>query len=143
MSNVNTVVISGFLVADPETRWTADDGESAIVHLGVAVRRSRKQEDGSYADESKIHDVEVFGKFALLVARKMRKKDNLTVSGRLEKQEWETDGAKRSKTVIEAAQIDSEAFFRRDEDVPAKQESLPTTEAEPAAEAPKTNDIPF
>lgn len=148
MSNINTVAISGFLAADPEVRWTSDDGESAIVRLGVVVKKSRKDESGEWVETSAIFDVEVFGKFALLVQRKLRKLDNVAVQGKLDRDDWETDsGEKRSKVKIVAVAIDSEGFFRSkdEENAPsesaspapaAAQESLPTT-------GPSEDDLPF
>lgn len=146
-SNVNIVVISGSLAADPEVRWTAADGESAIVRLGVIVRKSKKNSEGEYEDVSSIFDAEVGSKFALLCARKLKKFDNVTVSGELVKDEWEKDGEKRSKIKVRAFNVDSEGFFR-----PQSEDNTPATAAAPAAPAqteslptsgPTSDDLPF
>lgn len=141
-SNVNVVVLSGSLAAEPEVKWTNDDGDS-IVRLGVIVRKSKKNADGEYEDVSSIFDVEVFGKFATLTARKLKKFDAVTVSGELVKDEWEAeDGSKRSRVKVVARNIDSEGYFRskdEDNDTSAPSEA---TEAAPAA-APASDDIPF
>jgi single-strand DNA-binding protein len=144
MSNINTVSISGFLAGDPEVRWTSEDGDSSIVRLGVVNKRSVKNADGEYEDVSSIYDVEVFGKFANLVARKLKKLDNVAVAGRLERDEWEQDGQKRSKVKVVAQNIDSEGFFRsKDEDNAVETSTpAPAAEATPAA-VPTSSDIPF
>lgn len=148
VSNVNTVVVSGNLTRDPEVRWTSDDGESMIVNVGIAVNRSRKNADGEYEDEVSFFDADVFGGFAKLVGRKLKKGDSATIQGRLEQQRWEDgDGNTKSKVVIIATQIDSEGFFRsKDEDndlATASSASASTAEAEALAAEPKLDDIPF
>jgi single stranded DNA-binding protein len=147
MSNINTVAISGFLAGEPEIRWTSEDGESSIVRLGVVNRRTRKDANGDYVESSSIYDVEVFGKFANLVARKLKKLDNVSVVGRLEKDEWEKDGVKQSKVKVVAIDIDSEGFFRsKDEDNDTTANAAPAPAAPATEEAPKdpqASDIPF
>jgi len=119
MANINNVVLSGSIAMDPDLRWLSEDGESGITRLGVIVRRSRKletpAEDGSEWEETtSIFDVEVYGAFALTVARKLKKFDDVTVSGELVKDEWEdqTSGGKRSRIKITARVIDSAGLFR-------------------------------
>lgn len=147
MSNVNSVTISGNLTRDPETAWTSDDGESSIVKFGLASNRQRKGQDGEYVEETTFVDVEVFGKFAQLVGRKLRKGDSATVEGRLKYNEWEQEGNKRSKLILVAAEIDSDGFFRsKDEDnTPSAAPAAEKNEAPAAAttEAPASDDIPF
>lgn len=139
MSNVNSVVVSGNLTRDPEVRWTSEDGSSSIVSLGIAVSRSRKVND-EWTDEVSFFDLDVFGSFANLVARKLKKGDSATVQGRLEQQKFEKDGESRSVVRIIATSIDSEGFFRsKDEDNMVGAASAP---AETAA-APTGDDIPF
>lgn len=144
MANVNTVTVSGNLTRDPETRWTSEDGSSAIVSLGIAVNRSRKNGEGEYVDEVSFFDIDVFGSFALLVARKLRKGDSAVVNGRLEQQRYEQDGTERSKVKIIATQIDSQGLFRsKDEDnTPTAAVAAETGQAEIPA-APSDDDIPF
>lgn len=157
MGNVNVALFSGNLTRDPETAWKSEDGETAIVKFGVAVNRQRKGEDGSYIEEVSFIDVETFGRFAVLVAKKLRKGDSATVSGRLQQNTWEQDGQNRSKLVVVADQIDSDGFFRAKEEnaavvVGSNPDGPPPEAAAPAAapaEAPATpavapdDDIPF
>lgn len=148
MGNVNRTVISGALAADPEVKWTSEDGESSIVRLGVIVR-STKKVDGEYVEAKSIFDVEVFGKFANLVARKLKKFDDVVVDGELKKDEWEAEGGKRSRIVIVARDIDSQGFFRsKDEDNAGQQAPAGQTSDQPApstapGEGPTDDDIPF
>ena len=133
MSNVNSVTISGNLTADPEM---VNDGK--IAKLRIAVNRTRKVDD-EYVEEASFFNVTVFGNFAALVGRKLRKGNAATVQGRLEEQRWQAeDGSNRSKVGIVAYEIDSPAFFVKDEDVPAAEVS-----AAPATQGASDDDIPF
>lgn len=151
MANVNTVVVSGNLTRDPEVRWLSEDEKSAIVNVGIAVNRRRfdkKAED--YVEEVSFFDIEVYGGFAILAAKKLKKGDSTTVQGRLEQQTWGEGDDKKSKVVIVAEQIDSEGFFRsKDEDAAvavtngSSTTAATTTTEAPAAAPAADDDIPF
>lgn len=145
-SNVNSVTLSGSLAADPEVKWTNDEGDS-IVRLGVIVRKSKKNSDGEYEDVGSIFDVEVFGKFATLIARKLKKFDAVTVLGELVKDEWETaEGLKRSNVKVKAFNIDSQGLYRsKDEDNAVESPSGDTPAETPSGDTadPSSDDIPF
>lgn len=136
MGNINSATISGNITRDPETPWVSEDKETAIAKFSVAVNRQRKGEDGEYIEEVSFIDVETFGRFAVLVAKKLRKGDSATVSGRLQQNTWEQDGQKRSKLVLVAEQIDSEGFFRAKEENADVVVGAPSEAPAPAAAAP-------
>ena len=145
-NNINTAVISGNVTRDPELRHTKNG--TAVVNIGVAVNKSRKQEDGSYEDSVSFFDLTVWGNYGELVARKVRKGDAITASGELEQQRWEAeDGTKRSKVVLVARQIDGAAMYRskdeENESAPVESAPAPTSEAPAEAATPTTDDIPF
>lgn len=141
MSNVNTVAVSGNVTRDPQVKWTSDDGESKIVEVGLAYNRRKKNKDDEYEDETSFFDVVVFGKFATLVDRKVRKGDAITVTGSLKQDRWTTDDGNRSKVVIEAREIDGACFYQKDDDVKGKEDgAAPAADAKPA---PSDDDIPF
>ena len=145
MSHINTVALSGNLTRDPEKKVVGDD--FTIVNLGLAVNESRKNKDtGDYEEKANFFDVTVFGKFGDLVDRKCRKGDAVTVQGKLEYQSWETeDGSKRSKVVVIARELDGACFYKKDEDVKAKESGVTATTGEartPQGDA-TDDDIPF
>lgn len=149
MSHVNSVTVSGNLTADPEIKKVGND-DFAIVNLRLANNRQKKnQETGDYEEEASFFDVTVFGKFAELCDRKLRKADAITVQGRLQQDRWETpEGDKRSKVIIVANEIDSKAFFQKDDEVKAKESGVTgaqnSTDFVPAGAAAATDDdIPF
>ncbi len=144
-NNINTAVLSGNVTRDPELRHTK--GGTAVCNLGLAVNKSRKQEDGSYEDSVSFFDLTIWGNYGELVARKVQKGDAITASGELEQQRWEAeDGSKRSKVVLVARQIDGAAMYRAkdEENAPVADDAPAATTEAPAADAtPTTDDIPF
>ena len=119
MANINNVVLSGSIAMDPDLRWISDDSEAGITRLGLIVKKSRKVEnpaegESEWEETSSIFDVEVYGAFALTIARKLQKFDDVTVSGELQKDEWEDKdgGGKRSRIKVVARVIDSPGLFR-------------------------------
>lgn len=142
MANVNTCTVSGNLTRDPELR-SLPSGTS-VANIGIAVNRRYKDENAEdgYAEEVSYFDISVFGKFAELVARKLRKGDSAVVQGRLKQSRWETEDGNRSRVEIIADQIDSDGFFR------SKEEDATTTTGDAApsdtpATPPADDDIPF
>ena len=144
MSHVNSVTVSGNLTADPELRHTPSGLE--VGNLRMAVNRQKKNDDGGYDEEASFFSITVFGKFAELCARKLRKGNPITVQGRLREDRWEAeDGSKRSKVVIVANEIDAQAFFQKDADVAPLSDGGTTTSGGGGSTAPAAtdDDIPF
>lgn len=147
MSHLNSIALSGKVVRDPEVRTTA--GGTDLCKLRVVSNRSRKVGD-EYQEESTFVDVTCFSGLAGLVGRKVRKGDDVAVLGRLSTSEWEAqDGTKRYGFEIVANEIDTQAFFRKDGEVPALQPSEGGAQASAAPAAASTtqlaadDDIPF
>lgn len=146
--SINTAVIDGNLVADPEIKMVGKDGDFAIVNLRIANNYSKKQADGSYADEASFFNVTVLGKFGELVDRKARKGDKVTCQGRLEQQRWEAqDGTKREKVVLIASEVSGDFIYRKNDEVPAKAEGSSSSSAPLSDASQQTlaadDDIPF
>ena len=152
MANINNVVLSGSIAMDPDLRWIADDGEAGITRLGLIVKKSRKlpegttnEDGGEWEETSSIFDVEVYGAFALTIARKLQKFDDVTVSGELQKDEWEDKdgGGKRSRIKVVARVIDSPGLFRpknEDRNLEVGQQQAMKTE-QPAAALAETAQV--
>ena len=145
MASVNSVVVSGRATRDPELKTFGDDGK--VTSFGIASDRTVKQGD-EYVQVPNFFDVSVFGGYAGLIDKKLRKGDLITIQGELRYDSWENEaGEKRSKVVIIAKTIDGQFAFRAADgsDTPARadgttqaaaeQDSLPGTS--------QTDDIPF
>ena len=134
MSSINSVAISGRTTRDIELRHTPSGLQ--IAEFGVAVSKSKKQDDGSYEEETSFVDVTFFGNFAELLARKITKGARVSIQGELKQDTWENDaGEKRSKVKIIGRQLDSSALFE-------KVDAAPATEAADVTK-PTDDDIPF
>lgn len=94
-ANTNVVVLTGRLTRDPEARQV---GEKTVTQFGLAVN--------GYGDKVSFFDVEAWGRTAEIVEQYAGKGKLVTVQGRLEQQRWEKDGAKRSKVLVVAAQVE-------------------------------------
>ena len=97
-SNINTVVITGNLTRDPELRHTGSG--TSVCGMRVAVNSRRKDRDGNWNDKANYFDVTVFGAQGENCANYLSKGRPVAVEGRLDWQEWEKDGQKRSKVEI-------------------------------------------
>lgn len=143
---VNTVAVSGRATRDPELKEIGDD--NYVVNVGIAVDRTVKQGD-EYVTVPNFFDIAVFGGYAKLIDKKLRKGDLFSAQGELRYESWETEDGKRSKVSIVARNLDGEFQYRKADgsDTPARADGEPAAQA-PAQEAlpvggTSANDIPF
>jgi len=85
---MNSITLTGRLTADPEVRATKTGTE---FRLAVQRRRSRDGEDRGAV----YVDVVCFGRLAESCAQYLDKGRQVAASGRLELDEWETEGGER------------------------------------------------
>jgi single-strand DNA-binding protein len=99
-SNINRVIITGNLTADPELR-SLPSGTS-ICKLRVACNTRRKDNSaGDWVDKPNYFDVTVWGAQGENCARYLSKGRPVAVDGRLEWREWDAqDGTKRQAVEI-------------------------------------------
>ena len=129
MNNVNMAVIAGRLVRDPELKATT--GGTSVLEFSIAFNTSRKNQDGSYAEESNFIDCSVFGSFGETLARYMRKGMKVTVAGSLKQERWVSkDGQNRSRIRLRV----------NDVELPDKGQSAPQQEQQAQ---PEPEYIPF
>jgi single-strand DNA-binding protein len=103
MNNINRVVITGNLTADPELRSTPSG--TPVCSLRVACNTRRKDGD-EWVDKPNYFNVTVWGGQGENVARYLSKGRPVAVDGRLEWREWETqEGAKRQAIDIIADSV--------------------------------------
>ena len=113
-TNINRVVLTGNLTADPELR-SLPSGNS-VCSLRVACNTRRKNAStGEWEDKPNYFNVTVWGAQGENAARFLSKGRPVAIDGRLEWREWEAqDGTKRQATDIIA---DSVQFLGSREDV--------------------------
>jgi len=99
---INTCVLTGRIVNDPEMRYTTSG--TAVVSFRIAVDRGRKSPDGQ--DQTDFLDVVAFQKTAELVAQYMDKGSMIGVEGRIQSRTWQTnEGQKRYSVEIVANNV--------------------------------------
>ena len=93
--NTNVVVISGNLTKDPEIKTV---GDQSLAKLRVAVNKSVKK-DGQWENQPMYFDVDVWGRTAEVCGQYLTRGSKVTVSGRLDWREWETDAGEKRQAV--------------------------------------------
>jgi single-strand DNA-binding protein len=104
-TNINRVVLTGNLTADPELR-SLPSGMS-VCSLRIACNTRRKdQTSGEWVDKPNYFNVTVWGAQGENAARYLSKGRPVAIDGRLEWREWEAqDGAKRQAVDIIADSV--------------------------------------
>ena len=103
MNNINRVVLTGNLTADPDLRSTPSG--TPVCSLRIACNTRRKDGD-EWVDKPNYFNVTVWGGQGENVARYLSKGRPVAVDGRLEWREWEAqDGSKRQAVDIIADSV--------------------------------------
>lgn len=104
MNNINRVVLTGNLTADPELR--ALPSGTSVCSMRIACNTRRKDGTGEWVDKPNYFNVTIWGVRGESVARYLKKGRGVAVDGRLEWREWETtDGAKRQSVEVIADSV--------------------------------------
>lgn len=126
------VSMEGRVVADPELRFSPNGVAVGRVRL-VASSRKKNEESGEWEDDKTCWiTVTCFKKLAEHVAESVVKGDLINVTGKLQTEEWESDGQKRSATVMVADTVAKSLAFA----------PIPVAAKETKAEAPPQEDAP-
>jgi len=105
MANINRVVITGNLTADPELRSLPSGGTLCKLRIACNTRR-RNAASGEWEDKPNYFNVTVWGGQAENAARYLSKGRPVAIDGRLEWREWQAeDGSKRQTIDIIAENI--------------------------------------
>lgn len=96
-SNVNRVVLVGWLTADPELK--ALPSGRAVCEMRIVCKGVRKGEDGDYVEKPNFFSVRVYGPQAESVNRYMSRGRRVAVDGRLDWREWESEDGRKRQTV--------------------------------------------
>lgn len=115
---LNTVLIMGRLVADPELRYT-QKGSPVCDFRIAATRRWKNKESGEFQEETLFISVVAWRHQAELANEYLKKGSAVLIEGRLRSRQWETQqGDKRSTIEIVANRIqflDSQPASGREE----------------------------
>ena len=103
--NINTVVLGGNLVRDPEVSYTPKG--TAVLDISIANNEVWTDDAGEKHEEVTFVEVRFWGKQAENGGRLCHKGKPIVVEGRLSQQRWEDKetGKARSKTLIKASKF--------------------------------------
>lgn len=147
-ANINTVVVSGNLTRDPETR---DVGQTTITNFGIAVNE-RTKINGEWGERANFFRCSAWGAMGENIAKYLSKGSGCVIQGRLRWSSWEKEGVKRDavEIVVENCQFypkgsgggNNDSAQRAAEDFATDTADLPP--AEPTKQSADTyDDIPF
>ena len=103
---MNSIQLIGRLTRDPELRSTKSGKPVANLRLAV----SRRDRDGAPV----YVDVVAYDGLADICGQHLAKGRQVAVSGRLDYQQWEHEGSKRSKHEVIASEVDFLARAQQD-----------------------------
>lgn len=92
MPNFNKVILVGHLTKTPDIKTVK---ENTVGTCGIAVNRKYKDKN-----ETMFIDFTCFGKLAEILGQYTAKGSAVMIEGRLDFQQWESEGQKRSKHVV-------------------------------------------
>jgi single-strand DNA-binding protein len=112
MNNLNSILLEGNLVADPELRYTPKG--AAVCSFRVACNRFYKQ-DEELQKEVSYFDVTAWNRQAEVCNEYLTKGRGVRVVGRLKQDRWEdAEGKTRSKVHIVAEHVEFKPKFKND-----------------------------
>ena len=101
---MNSVTITGHLGKDPDSQTLP--GGTKLTELRLAVNDVYKNGKGEKVEKTHWFTVKCFGKLAELADEYLTKGKKVGVIGKLNFEEWEGDGGKRSKVTIIANSLE-------------------------------------
>jgi len=113
MTDFNRVAIHGRIAKNCES--TKSDSGLKIVKFLLVSNKTKRLQDGSFADESSFYPLAVFGQYAELVEPRLNKGQGLLVEGRLCQHRWEKDGVNHSELVIRVDHLYFDPAIKRPE----------------------------
>ena len=112
MNNLNSLLIEGNLVKDPESKTMAKG--TLLCTFSIASNRYFRQ-DGKMQNEVSYFDVESWSKLAESCRNQGRKGRGVRVVGRLKQERWQGSGGKPcSRIVILAEHVEFRPEFKHD-----------------------------
>jgi single-strand DNA-binding protein len=113
MNNLNSVLIEGNLVRDPDLSYTSKG--TAVCKFTVACSRSYKQDDG-FQKEVSYFDVSAWMRQAEVCGEYLKKGRGVRVVGRLRQDRWTSpEGQTRSKIEIVAEHVEFKPQIKKQE----------------------------
>ena len=103
MNDLNSVLIEGNLVSDPQLSYTSKG--TPLCTLSIAANRHYKTDDQP-REEVSYFDIEVWGKTAESCGEFLTKGRGARIVGRLKQERWDQAGTTRTKVIIVAEHVE-------------------------------------
>ncbi len=121
MNNLNSVLLEGNLVRDPE-EVVIGENATTMAKFGIAVNRYFKNAQAEPVEEVMFITIQAWGSLAKSCLQYLEKGRGVRVVGRLRQERWtDKDGGNRERIVVVAEHVE----FKSDGSNKNKQESLP------------------
>ncbi|GAG92726.1 unnamed protein product [marine sediment metagenome] len=127
MNNLNSILLEGNLVKDPELKYT--EKGTAVCNFTVASNRYFKQDDEKH-EEVSYFDITVWSRLAEVCNEYLTKGRGVRVVGRLKQDHWEdSEGKTRYKVHIIAEHVEFKPRFKKDGDQPESEQEQEQAES--------------
>jgi single-strand DNA-binding protein len=111
---MNTIMMEGHVVRDPEFKTTAKG--TSLCTFSIAVNRIYKTDEG-FGKEVSFFDIETWAKWADLCKEQIVKGRGVRVVGRLKQNRWnDDDGKGHSRVTILAEHVEFRPIFKQNDD---------------------------
>jgi single-strand DNA-binding protein len=128
MNNLNSILIEGNLVRDPELSYTPKG--TAVCKFSVACNRSWKQDD-EFQKEVSFFDVSTWTRLAEVCGEYLKKGRGVRVVGRLKQDRWtDPDGKPHSRVEIIAEHVEFKPQLKKQDGEEKAEEEKPAEAAE-------------
>jgi single-strand DNA-binding protein len=105
MNSLNSILLEGNLVRDPESK-TLPSG-SQVCSFALASDRFFKQAEGELEKEVSYFDVEAWARLGLTCSQNLKKGRGVRVVGRLKQDRWlDPEGKQRTKVKVVAEHVE-------------------------------------
>jgi single-strand DNA-binding protein len=141
VNNLNSLLIEGNLVKDPELSYTPKG--TAMCKFSVACNRFFKQDQETQKEVS-FFDVTTWARLAEVCGEYLKKGRGVRVVGRLKQDRWtDPDGKPHSRILVIAEHVEFKPQFKKEDSADGKtEEEKPEEEkAEETAEEEKQEDL--
>lgn len=128
MNNLNSILVEGNLVKDPELSYTPKG--TAVCKFTVACNRAFKQDD-QLQKEVSFFDVSTWTRLAEVCAEYLKKGRGVRVVGRLKQDKWsDADGKPHSRVYIVAEHVEFKPQVKKEGEEKADGEEKTTAETD-------------
>ncbi len=97
MFTKNQIILTGNIAKDPETRKA---GETTVTRARLMHNEEIRKSDGEVVKRLVAIDLDIWGKRGEAFAKHVTSKVPVCIEGKLQLDQWEADGEKRSRLLI-------------------------------------------